>query len=555
MDATDLARAAVGRDRQRQKVLANILRILDHADASTGRTQVAIELAMVQIRALITGLPDGLLRERAWRALKPQVLPVLERMALSIGRDLVLEAALMTPEQARWAVGYLETGMAGDAPGAAALRRATTGENNPFAPRTVEAFPGQAFTAADLGRVGSSPELLGALQARVPPEVLQQVQGMRVMGGTLQQWFGDSVVLQDESTGRFVRRQGLGGQARDATGAPRFAQFGFKSIDRHVRAGFLAGNTSEEIAQNLIADEIRGQMRLGQSAVSLKSNARAIARTGLSHLSEQVHQAQWKAMAAATDDYTFIADDGTVRGPYKVIQGWQWDASNDSRTCPSCSVLDQKIVEEREELPAIPYHVQCRCQCLPKTRTSLELDRRYANNPRTGVVLTNEKPPAQGPKESRDAYLNRMNREGWAQSKRRGPSGERYHWRRIEWQGDRGSTADFLGRVATGNGLKVKPDAITRALTLQEYFGTGRAGARRAAVFTRLVSSGRDPHQALQDLVRGSGNQRRFVPAADLAKRWPEWAEAIEGVGPIRSVRQQKQIARGKPMGKPRRGY
>ena len=537
MDANDLARAAVGRDRQRQQVLANILRILDHADASTERTQVAIELAVVQIRKLITGLPDGLLRERAWRALKPQVLPVLERMSLAVGRDLVLEAALMTPEQARWAAGYLQAGMAGDAPGAAALRRATTGENNPFAPRTVEAFPGQTFTAADLGRVGSSPELLGAMQARVPPEVLQQVQGMRVMGGTLQQWFGSSVVLQDGATGRFVRGQGLGGQASDAMGVPRFAQFSFKSIDRHVRAGFLAGNTSEEIAQNLIADEIRGQMRLGQSVVALKSNARAIARTGLAHLSEQVHQAQWAAMDAAAP--------GTIRQ-------WRWDASNDSRTCPSCSALDRRTVSERSQLPGIPYHVQCRCQCLPLTATALELERTEGQGRSTGVVLTNEAPPPQGPKEPRAAYLDRLHREGWAQSKRAGPSGERYHWRRVEWQGG-GSTADFLGQVATGRGLGVDP--VTRALTLQEYFGTGPAGAKRAAVFTRLVQGGSDPQQALQDLMRGRGNQRRFVPVADLAKQWPEWAETIEAVGPVRSVRQQRQIDRGKPMGKPRRGY
>ena len=74
-------------------------------------------------------------------------------------------------------------------------------------------------------------------------------------------------------------------------------------------------------------------------------------------------------------------------------------------------------------------------------------------------------------------------------------------------------------------------------------------------MFTRLVQGSSDPQQALQDLMRGRGNQRRFVPVADLAKQWPEWAETIEAVGPVRSVRQQRQIDRDKPMGKPRRGY
>jgi len=540
MDATDLARAAGGRDRQRQLVLLNILRILDHGNASADRTQVAIELAVLQIRKLISGLPDeGLLREQAWRQLKPQVLPVLERMALAVGRDLVLEAAAMVPEQAAWAASYLLAGMAGDAPGAAAVRRAATGENNPFAPRTVEAFPGQTFTTRDLGRVGSSPELLGALQARVPAEVVQQVQGMRILGSTLQQWFGSSVVLQDARTGRFVRGQGLGGVARDAAGVPRFAQFSFQSIDRHIRAGFLAGSSTEEIAQNLIADEIRGRMRLGQSAVALKSNARAIARTGLAHLAEQVHQQQWAAMEAAAP--------GT-------ITGWVWDASNDSRTCPSCSALDGRRVAERGQLPGIPYHPQCRCAVVPATRTGDELARIEGRDRQTGVVLTNEAPPPQGPDEPRAAYRARLHREGWAVSKVQGPSGERYHWRRVEWPGERGgSVADFLGQVADGRGLGI--DATTRALTLQEYFGTGPAGAKRAAVFSRLVASGRDPHAALQDLMRGSGNQRSFVPSAQLAQRWPQWAEAIDAVRPVRSVRQQRQIDRGKPMGRPRRGY
>ena len=533
MDANTLARAALGRDQQRRMVLANILRILDAADRSTRRSQQAIELAVVQIRKLVMGLPDeALLRERAWRQLRPQITPVLERMALSVGRDLVLEAAAMVPEQATWAASYLAHGMAGDAPGAAAARRAATGENNPFAPRTVEAFPGQVFTTADLGRVGSSPELLGALQSRVPPAVLQQVQAMRIQGSTLRQWFGSSVVLQDQATGRFVQGQGVGGVARTATGEARYAQFAFKSIDRHVRAGFLAGNTTEQIAQNLIADEIRGSMRLGQSAAALKNNARAIARTGLAHLSEQVHQAEWERIGKSA----------------LPLAGWRWDASNDSRTCPACSAIDGKQTKERGQLPSIPYHVACRCQCLPVTQTQAAMEASgddVAGGIRTGVVLTNEKPPAQGPKEPRAAYNNRLHAEGWAISKRKGPSGESYHWRRMEWKGTDGTTADFLGHVARDGSI----DATSRALTLQEYFGTGAAGAKRASVFTRLVKTGEDPHAALMGLMRqGSGGMRVFVKADDLAKKWPEWAEAIDSVKPIRSVRQQKALAAGRPM-------
>lgn len=549
---------------QRKLTLQQALQVLDHAGASATRSQQAIELAMLQIRKLITGLPDGLLREPAWRALKPEITRALERMSLAIGRDLVLEAATMVPEQAMWAANYLTTGMAGDAPGAAALRRATTGENNPFAPRTVEDFPGATYTAADLGRVGANPELLGQLQQRVPPQVMTQVQAMRIEGSTLQRWFGSSVILQDETTGQFVTSQGLGGRARDLRGAPRFAQFSFKSIDRNVRAGFISGLTNEQIAQNLIADEIRGHMRLGQGVVRLKSDARAIARTGLAHLAEEVHQTQWQSMYDT--DYSYVDSKGVRRWPGRELQDamkWRWDASNDSRTCPSCSSLDQKTVSKREQLPSIPLHVQCRCAVLPVTATQQAMEakerREWARDggrPITGVELTVERPPKQGPKEPRAAYLNRMGREGWYATQGRGPSGERYWRRRVEGRAPSGESrvSDYLGLLVNRRSV----DPIGSATTLQEYFGGGPGGAKRATVFSRLITQrNMDPHDALQQLFRSTGDEamRKLVPVKDLAKLYPDWAEALEQVQPIRSVRQAKRIAAGKPMGRPRRGY
>jgi SPP1 gp7 family putative phage head morphogenesis protein len=286
-------------------------------------------------------------------------------------------------------------------------------------------------------------------------------------------------------------------------------------------------------------------MRLGQSAVALKSNARAIARTGLAHLAEQVHQAEWARLSEASEI---------------PLAGWQWDASNDSRTCPACSALDRRIVPERSRLPAIPLHVQCRCQCLPVTQTARELERMDAaerrdgrGRPHTGMELTTQAPPPQGPKEPRAAYVDRLHREGWGVSQVRGPSGERYYSRRVEWRDGDGSTSGFLGELVNRRGR----DPVGAAVTLQEYFGGGPAGAKRGAVFSALVRSGTDPHDALMQLMRGSGaaSQRSFVPAADLAKRWPEWADALEAVKPQRSVRQQRQLAKGKPMGLPRRGY
>lgn len=544
------------RAEQRKLVLRNTLQVLEHAGSSATRSQQAIELAMVQIRALIRTLPDGLLRESAWRALRPQVTQALERMALAVGRDLVLEAATMVPEQALWATNWLESGFPGDAPGAAAARRAVTGENNPFAPRTTEAFPGVTYTAADLGRLGASPELLGQLQVRVPAQVMAMVQRTRIDGGTLQGWFGRSVIVDGDGFGT------IGGVARDGRGLPRFAQFGLRSVDQQVRAGFVSGLTTEQIAQNIIADEIRGTMRLGQGVVRLKSDARAVARTALANLSEQVHQQQWSN--SIDEDYSFIDDNGVRRYPGRELMAarrWRWDASNDSRTCPSCSALDGKTSEtnDRSELPGIPLHVQCRCQCLLVTATQLELEKEDAKGRQTltGVELTTQKPPPQRPKEPRSAYLRRMGDEGWFMTQGRGPSGERYWRRRIEQDvpGGPGNTrvSDFLGALVD----RRRTDPIGSAVTLQEYWGGGPAGAKRATVFTRLVDGGMNPQDAMQQLFRREGNSalRTLVPARELAGRYPDWAEALDEVKPMRSVRQQRQLDRGKPMGKPRRGY
>lgn len=540
------------RAEQRKLILRNTLQVLERAGDSATRSQQAIELAMVQIRALVRTLPDGLLRESAWRAIRPQVTQALERMALAVGRDLVLEAATMVPEQVLWAANYLETGMAGDAPGAAAARRALTGENNPFAARTVEAFPNATYTAADLGRLGASPELLGELQQRVPPAVMQQVQRIRIDGGTLQGWFGQSVIVDGASST-------IGGVALDGRGLPRFAKFGLRSVDQQVRAGFISGLTTEQIAQNIVADEIRGAMRLGQGAVRLKSDARAVARTALANLSEQVHQQQWQN--GFDTDYSFVGDDGVRRWPGREMQQgmkWRWDASNDSRTCPSCSALDGKTSEtsDRNELPGIPLHVQCRCQVLPLTLTQQLLEAEEAGQLKTlsGVEFTTQKPPPQRPKEPRSAYLKRMGNEGWYITQGRAPSGERYWRRRVEQQttGTQ-NVSDYLGMLVD----RRKVDPLGSATTLQEYWGGGRAGARRATVFTRLVDGGMEPRDAMQQLFRREGNSalRKFVPVRDLADRYPQWADALEEVQPVLSPRQAKLRAQGKPLGKPRRGY
>lgn len=510
----------------------NTIRLLEAASKAVDNAEPALTAAVAQIQGMIRSLPDGLLREQAWKRMQPQVIEILSRASGVVGDQLGLTMAALTPEQAQWAATYAISpegyGFSADAPGAAAARRAATGENSAYAARTVEAFPSSTFTLQDIAAAGSSPELLGRLQQRVPDDVAKVIKKTRIQGKSLKRMFGDSATLQ---SGVY----GVGGNKRlmvtnMATGiaeeVPQFARFAANSIDRHVRAGFLAQVDTEEIARNLIFDEVRGQMRLGTGAVRLKSDARAIARTGLMDLADQAHQAQWSAMEKETGR--------------KIVERYRWDATTDSRLCAECSLLDGQEWESKDEVPARP-HYSCRCNILPVTATELRLreqgDSIRSREKVTAVEFTNQPPPPQRPGESRAQYRARMRDEGIFLSKGRAPSGELQWRRRVVRQSGQDAT-DWLGTLAKAEG-----DKRSAALSLQEYFGGNRAGAQRAAYFTREVRKGRDPRDALQGMIRnvgGNANQTRFVPVAELRRINPKISEAVA----ILSPRQEKAVAK-----------
>ena len=519
--------------------LRNTVRLLEQAGGVVNASEKALTAMAAQIAAIVRDLPEeALLREAAWRRAQPQVLAAVQRMSDVVGRQLYLQMALATPEQMAWAAGYLDAEGSGyrfssDAPGAAALRRLETGENSAFAPRTAEAFEGKWFTTKDLMFAGSSPDLLGKLQQRVPDDVRRLVESVQLDGNTLREWFGASVVTTDEQ-GRFIRGgPRVGGTTTVQAGGravPRFASFSVNSIDKQVRAGFLGQVSTEEIARNLIFDEIRGQQRLGVGAVRLKTDARTIARTGLMELSDAAHLEQWRSMEAGLE--------GPNGEPIRLILRWQWDASMDSRICPSCTALDGREWQEREQVPERP-HPQCRCAILPVTATGLALREREGRERVTAVEFTNQAPPAQRPKETRSQYLDRMSNAGWFSSKGRGPSGERWYRRRVERPGQ--DIADWLKEMATSDKSKQ-----SGAVTLQEYFGGGDAGAKRAQYFRLRLQEGDSAQTALNGMMRsvgGNPNQVRWHKVRDLVNEEPEAGDAKAVLSPRqRAVRDRMEL-------------
>lgn len=135
---------------QQLENVKNTIRLLEAASKAVDNAEPALTAAVVQIQGMIRSLPDGLLREQAWKRMQPQVIEILSRASGVVGDQLGLTMAALTPEQAQWAATYAISpegyGFSADAPGAAAARRAATGENSAYAARTVEAFPSSTFT-------------------------------------------------------------------------------------------------------------------------------------------------------------------------------------------------------------------------------------------------------------------------------------------------------------------------------------------------------------------------------------------------------------------------
>lgn len=133
----------------------------------------------------------------------------------------------------------------------------------------------------------------------------------------------------------------LGHQLDRWFGEGAFAKGQVKRIDSIVKAGFLTGQTNEEIAQALQAALNRGI-----------SDARAIAQTAVMDMADKAHFAFWEA----NDD---------------VIAFYRWDANFDYRVCPICAYWDGQERKTIQEFPKTRVHPRCHCQIVPVTHAQV----------------------------------------------------------------------------------------------------------------------------------------------------------------------------------------
>lgn len=120
-----------------------------------------------------------------------------------------------------------------------------------------------------------------------------------------------------------------------------------KRLTTQIGIGLSQGETADQIVRR-----VRGTQAAGYRDGALQATrqqAAAIVRTVSGHVTTQAREATYSEM----DD---------------VLEGVQWVATLDTKTCPTCGPLDGKVFPVKEG-PRPPAHWNCRCTTAPVTKS------------------------------------------------------------------------------------------------------------------------------------------------------------------------------------------
>lgn len=120
-----------------------------------------------------------------------------------------------------------------------------------------------------------------------------------------------------------------------------------KRLTTQIGIGLSQGETADQIVRR-----IRGTQGSGYRDGALQATrqqAAAIVRTVSGHVTTQAREATYAEME-------------------DVLEGVQWVATLDTKTCPTCGPLDGKVFPVKEG-PRPPAHWNCRCTTAPVTKS------------------------------------------------------------------------------------------------------------------------------------------------------------------------------------------
>ena len=282
---------------------------------------------MQQVRELIGDLPaEDLLRDMEYRRVLLQIAPLFRGVNDRFLQTLSAELRKEVVEQAKWAESFLR--VADLSP-----------DQQPGGITTQDTVRAEAGSLTPAVFQGPFVELGSAVTGT---QLMALADDTKVLGSRLADLFGWGSAAESPYTKSVV-----------------------KKIDRVVKAGFLAGDTNEQIAKNL-ASATKGQIQ----------DARAIARTAVMDMSQRAHETFWDA----NNNFDWVDPETGKTREVRLIQLWEFDATFDYRVCPQCYPYDGKRVKERSNLPTVPVHPNCRCRILPLTATALALEKEDMEN-------------------------------------------------------------------------------------------------------------------------------------------------------------------------------
>jgi len=303
-------------DAQKLIVVRDQFALKGLSDEALKQIMPAYQEAIVRIKFLLANLPQGQLERELWlrtqlATIEAQFGPVADRLQLILPEVQwkAWEAGLSNGQR------YLEAGgIQPDPPATATLMGTTTAGQQVSA--TGNLFGFNLSKATEKGFIS--------------PSITKQ-----------------QVVAAARETGFGVLSPG-GSKVGLFEVLPGWMQGQAKQVERHLRAGFLVGNTNEEIMREI------GPLGPGRKGWAMTE---AVVRTSMAEASQSAHDAFFEANADLLP---------------KTKSGfrWMWDASNDTRLCQICAPLDGLRFKERDDPPhPWPAHWSCRCKLLPITAT------------------------------------------------------------------------------------------------------------------------------------------------------------------------------------------
>jgi ribosome-binding factor A len=268
-----------------------------------------------------------------------------------------------------------------------------------------------------------------------------------------------------------------------------WAKQNFDSINKTVQRGIFEGLETKTIASQIIQESglagIKGVKIAGDTvAAKVYRQAANLARTAIAEQNHQINERVWDANKEAM----------------KGVQ-YEWVATMDSKTCPTCSELAGQVRDSRDDFPDYPIHMgPCRCNVVPydpddpNEITGQEISKAPFTYKGKTLDEIGEGKRYRDMSPAQKAKWDEALSKGGLYSTKVKVNGEMYYrkTKTIKIKKGQNPHAQFIAKASKE--------------TQDEFFGS-RA---RAELFRREVERGADPQETMVRMLRGPRDDKKW---------------------------------------------